>query len=94
MTRSNLFLDVSVWVTAYTALSARISRFVPIHSGERYRTNGPLVSQVHNSRNGGNSDKKKKKTWVSYFSMRNPYMKFQNPSMHSSKDMACIKKHD
>ena len=25
---------------------------------------------------------KKKKTCVNYFSMRNPYMKFQNPSMH------------
>ena len=25
--------------------------------------------------------------------MRNPYMKFQNPSMHGSYDMACIKKH-
>ena len=31
---------------------------------------------------GDNSDKKKKKTTcVSYFSMRNPCMKFQNPSM-------------
>ena len=26
--------------------------------------------------------------------MRNPYMKFQNPSMHGSKHMAGIKKHD
>ena len=26
----------------------------------------------------------RKKTCVSYFSMRNPYMKFQNPSMHGS----------
>ena len=26
----------------------------------------------------------KKKIWVSYFSMRNPYMKFQNPSIHGS----------
>ena len=25
-----------------------------------------------------------------YFSMGNPYMKFQNPSMHGSQDMACI----
>ena len=24
------------------------------------------------------------KMWVGYFSMRNPYMKFQNPSMHGS----------
>ena len=30
----------------------------------------------HNSRKGDNSDKKKK-IWVSYFSMRNPYMKFK-----------------
>ena len=35
-----------------------------------------------------------KKYWVSYFSIRNPYMKFQNPSMHGSEDMACIKKRD
>ena len=39
-------------------------------------------------------DSDKKKIWVSYFSMRNPYMKFQNPSMNTSYDMACIKKHD
>ena len=28
---------------------------------------------------------------VSYFFMKNPNMKFQNPSMHSSKFMLCIK---
>ena len=41
-----------------------------------------LVSKGHNSRKGDNSVKKKKR--VSYFSMRNPYMKFQNPSVHGS----------
>ena len=41
---------------------------------------------------GHNSDKKK--IQVSYFSMSNPNMKFQNPSMHGSYDMACIKKRD
>ena len=40
-----------------------------------------IFSKGHNSRKGDNSDKKK--IWVSYFSM-NPYMKFQNPSMHGS----------
>ena len=38
---------------------------------------------------GHNPDKKKK--CVHYFFMRNPYVKFQNPSMHSSKVMLCIK---
>ena len=28
--------------------------------------------------------KKKKKTWASYFSMWNPYMKFQNPRKHGT----------
>ena len=37
-------------------------------------------SKVHNSRKGDNSSKKK--LCISYFSMRNPYMKFQNPSIH------------
>ena len=31
------------------------------HSGERYRTNGSLVSKGHNSRKRDNSDKTKKK---------------------------------
>ena len=31
------------------------------------------------------------KKYVSHFFMRNPYMKFQNPSMHSSKVRLCIK---
>ena len=30
---------------------------------------------------------------VSFCFMRNPYMKFQNPSMHCSKVILCIKKH-
>ena len=34
------------------------------------------------------------KICVSYFFMRNPYKKFQNSSMHGSKVMLCIKKHD
>ena len=33
-----------------------------------------------------------KKIHVSYFFMKNPYMKFQNPSMHGSEVMLCIKK--
>ena len=37
-----------------------------------------MFSKGHNSRKGDNLDKKKN----SYFSIRNPYMKFQNPSMH------------
>ena len=41
-----------------------------------------IFSMGRNSRKGGNSDKKK--IWVSYFSMRNPCMKFQNPSKHGS----------
>ena len=39
-----------------------------------------IFSKGHNSRKGDNSEKKK--TCVNYFSMRNPYMKFQNSSMH------------
>ena len=41
-----------------------------------------IFSKGHNSRKGDNSDKKK--NVCKYFSMRNPYMKFQNPSMHGS----------
>ena len=41
-----------------------------------------FFSKGHNSRKGHNSDKKK--LCISYFSLRNPYMKFQNPSMHGS----------
>ena len=33
-----------------------------------------------------------KKIWVSYFFMKNPYMKFQNPSMYGLEVMLCIKK--
>ena len=32
------------------------------------------------------------KICVSDFFMKNPYMKFQNPSMHGSEVMLCIKK--
>ena len=39
-----------------------------------------IFSKGYNSRKGDNSDKKKK--CISYFSTRNPYMKFQNRSMH------------
>ena len=39
-----------------------------------------IFSKGHNSRKGDNSDKKT--IQVSYFSMRNQYMKFQNPSIH------------
>ena len=41
-----------------------------------------IFSKGHNSRKGDNLDKKK--MFVSYFSMRNQYRKFQNPSMHGS----------
>ena len=41
-----------------------------------------IFSKGHKSRKGDNSDKEK--TCVSYFSMRNPDMKFQIPSMHGS----------
>ena len=44
-------------------------------------TNFPFSpSKGHNSARGDNSDKKKKR--VSYFLMRNLYMKFQNPSFN------------
>ena len=33
-----------------------------------------------------------KKICVSYFFMKNPYMKFQNPSMYGLEVMLCIKK--
>ena len=43
---------------------------------------------------GDNLDKKKK-TWVTYFFMRNPCMKFQNISIPGSKLMLCtIKQQD
>ena len=42
-----------------------------------------LSSKGHNSEKGHNLDMKK--IWVSRFSMRNLYMKFQNPSIHRSK---------
>ena len=46
-----------------------------------------IFSNGHNSRKGDNSDKKK--TCVKYFSRRNPFMKFQNPSMHDSWTDGC-----
>ena len=33
-----------------------------------------------------------KKILVSFFFMKNPYMKFQNPSMYGLEVMLCIKK--
>ena len=42
---------------------------------------------------GDNLDKKKK-IQVTYFFMRNPYMKFQNISIHGSKVMLCTRKRD
>ena len=41
---------------------------------------------------GDNSDKKK--IWVTYIFMRNPYMEFQNISIHGSKVMLCTRKRD
>ena len=42
-----------------------------------------LFSKGHNSEKGRNSDMKKIR--VNYFFLRNPYMKFQIPSMHHSE---------
>ena len=50
-----------------------------------------FFSKGHNARKGDNSDKKQIR--VSYLSMRNPYMKFQNPSRNGSQDMECIRFH-
>ena len=44
-----------------------------------------------NSKMGDNSDKKIR---VTYFFMRNPYMKFQNISLPGSKVMLCNRKRD
>ena len=52
----------------------------------------PYFFKGHNSEKGHNPDKTK--IHVSYFFMRNPYKKFQNSSVHGSKVMLCIKKHD
>ena len=47
--RVKFVTDASVWVTAHRALSALVfqsffsNSAYPQHSGERYRTNGPLV---------------------------------------------------
>ena len=49
-----------------------------------------IFSKGHNSGKGHNPDGKK--TRVCYFFMKNPYMKFQNSSMHGSEVMLCIKK--
>ena len=49
-----------------------------------------IFSKGHNSGKGHNPDGKKIR--VSYFFMKNPYMKFQNPSMHGSEVMLCTKK--
>ena len=45
----------------------------------------------NNSNMGDNSDKKK--ISVTYFFMRNSYMKFQNNSIHGYKPMLCTIKH-
>ena len=47
----------------------------------------------HNSGKGHNLDEREKKNTCQLFFMINSYMKFQNPSMHGSKVMLCIKKH-
>ena len=49
-----------------------------------------LFSNGHNSGKGYNLDEKQK--FIGYFFMRNPHVKFQNPSMHCSKVTLCIKK--
>ena len=46
----------------------------------------------NNSKMGDNLDKKKIR--VTYFFMRNPYMKFQKICIHGSKVMLCTRKHD
>ena len=49
MTGSNLFLNASAWVKAYTALPVLMyfqvcsNSVYPQHAGERHRTNVPLV---------------------------------------------------
>ena len=48
-----------------------------------------ILSKGHNSGTAHDFDMKKAR--VSYFFMRNLYMEFQNPSMHSSEVRVCIK---
>ena len=69
------------------------------------KTDGQCENSIlplqHSLRGGGGGGRggwgrlgiKKKKKTGHYLSMRNPYMKFQNPSMHSSQEMACIRFH-
>ena len=52
-----------------------------------------IFSKDDNSEKGHNPDGEKKQQ-VSYLFMRNPYVKFQNPSIHGSEVMLCIKKHN
>ena len=46
-----------------------------------------LYYKGNNSKMGDNSDEKKIR--VTYFFMRNPYMKFQNISIYGTKLMLC-----
>ena len=48
-----------------------------------------VPAKGYNSGKGHNPDGKK---YASDFFMKNPYMKFQNPSVHVSEVMLCIKK--
>ena len=43
--------------------------------------------------NSGTKNLPMKKIWISYFSIRNPYMRFQDPSMHGSKVTGGIQKY-
>ena len=49
-----------------------------------------IFSKGHNSGKGYNPDGRK--NTCQYFFMKNPYMKFQNPSMHGSEVTLCTKK--
>ena len=55
-----------------------------------------LLTRFHSNFSKGHNSGKgiiliRKKICVSYFVMRNPYMKFQNPSKQGSEVMLCIK---
>ena len=49
MTWSNLFPNASAWLIQHMVMffqACSMSAY-PMHSGERYRTNGPLVLNIH-----------------------------------------------
>ena len=63
-----------------------------VEGGQRRQTeDGPLVYYKLTMSAFGSGELKKIR--IGYFSTRNPYMKFQNPSMQGSQNMACIRFH-